>query len=47
VAVQLLSRLFAAGLKPDPDNPPTKFGQHFASGMFDQWLTYPVILGRR
>jgi cytochrome P450 len=47
VAVQLLSRLFAAGLKPDPDSPPTKFGQHFASGMFDQWLTYPVILGRR
>jgi cytochrome P450 len=41
IALRLLTRLFAAGIRRDPERPPTKFGADHPT--YDQWKTYPVI----
>lgn len=45
IALQILRRLFAAGIASDPDREPKKFSGELAGGFFDQWASYPLLLG--
>jgi cytochrome P450 len=42
IAPRLLTRLFAAGIRTDPAQTPTKFGEDHRG--YDQWSSYPMML---